>query len=140
MSTENKALVRRWFEEVWNKGRANAIDEMLASHGLVHGLGADMHGPEDFKPFHSAYRNAFPDITIRLDYILAEGDFVAVRWSGTGTHHGSGLGFAATGKQVLFNGMSLLRIEQGKFVEAWNNFDQLGMRQQIEVVKLPSGV
>ena len=139
MSIENKALVRRWFEEVWNRGRTAAIDEMLSGHGVVHGLGADVHGSEEFKRFHAAYCNAFPDIAIQIDGIIAEGDIVAARWSGTGTHRGDGLGFAATGRQVHFSGMAFVRIEQGKIVEGWNNFDQLGMLQQIGLVNLPSG-
>ena len=131
MSTENKALVRRWFQEVWNNGRADAIDEMLSSDAVVYGLGADLRGPAAFKPFHSAYRTAFPDVTIQLDEIVAEGDLVAVRWSATGTHRGPGLGIAATGRPVRFTGMGFVRVKEGKLVEGWNNFDQLGMFQQI---------
>ena len=140
MSTENKALTRRWFEEVWNTGRSTAIDEMLAADAVIHGLGNDLHGPAGFKSFHAAYRNAFPDVTLQIDDIAAEGAIVAVRWSGSGTHRGDGLGFAATGKQVRFNGMSFVRVERGKLVEGWNSFDQLGMFQQLGVVNLPSGV
>ena len=137
MSSENKALVRRWFDEVWCNGRAAAIDELLASQALVHGLGPAMQGPEGFKPFHAAYRNAFPDVKIQLDAIVAEGNMVAARWSGTGTHRGDGLGFKATGRQIQFSGMVFVRVENGKLVEGWNNFDQLGMFQQLGVVKLP---
>lgn len=140
MSTANKALVRRWFEEVWNKGRVSAIDEMLASDATVHGLGAELRGPAGFKPFHAAYRSAFPDVTIQIDDIVAEGDIVAVRWSGAATHRGDGLGFPATGKQVRFTGMVFVRIEGGKLVEGWNNFDQLGMLQQLGVVSPAPGV
>jgi steroid delta-isomerase-like uncharacterized protein len=140
MSSENSALVCRWFEEVWNKGRAAAIDEMLAGDAVVHGLGADLHGPAGFKPFHSAYRNAFPDVTMKIDDIVAEGTLVAARYNLTGTHRGEGLGFAATGRQVHLNGMVFVRVERGKTVEWWNNFDQLGMLQQLGVVNLPSAV
>ena len=140
MSDANKALVHRWFEEVWSKGRVAAIDEMLASHGVVHGLGADAHGPEGFKPFHAAYRSAFPEVTIQVDDIVAEGDIVAARWSGWGTHRGEGLGFAATGRQVRFSGMVFVRIENGQLVEGWNIFDQLGMLQQLGIVSSPPAV
>lgn len=134
MSAENKVLLRRWFEEVWNKGRSVAIDEMLTPQSVVHGLGADLKGPAGFKPFHSAYRNAFPDVTVQIDAIIAEGDIVAARWSGTGTHRGDGLGFAPTGRRVQLNGMVFVRVEGGKLVEGWNNFDQLGILQQLGVV------
>jgi len=138
MSAEHKALVRRWFDEVWSKGRAEAIDELLAGDAVVHGLGADLHGPAGFKVFHSAYRNAFPKITIQIDDIVAEGNLVAARWSGMGKHDGGGLGFPATGREVRFNGMVLVRVERGKLVEGWNNFDQLGMLQQLGVINLPA--
>jgi steroid delta-isomerase-like uncharacterized protein len=139
MSAENKVLVRRWFEEVWNKGRAAAIDEMLASSGLVHGLGPHPQSNAEFKKFYAAYRNAFPDVTIHIDAMVAEGDVVAARWSGKGTHRGDGLGFAATGKSVHFSGMIFVRIEGGKLVEGWNVFDQLGMLQQVGMVSVPGG-
>jgi steroid delta-isomerase-like uncharacterized protein len=140
MSIENKNLVRRWFAEVWNKGNAAAIDEMLSSHTVVHGLGPDLHGAAEFKPFHSAYRNAYPDIAIQIDDLVAEGDMVAVRWSATGTHRGDGLGFRATGRQAQFSGMAFIRVQEGRLVEGWNNFDQLGMLQQLGIVNLPSAV
>ena len=79
MSTENKALVRRWFEEVWNQGNASAIEEMLATEGIVHGLGPDSRGPAGFKPFHAAYRTAFPDVTITIS---KDGDQLAVQATG----------------------------------------------------------
>jgi hypothetical protein len=73
MSAEHKAMMHRWFEEVWNKGRSEAIDELLAADGVVHGLGpADLRGPAEFKQFHAAYRNAFPDVRIQLDQVIAE--------------------------------------------------------------------
>ena len=137
MSSENKALVQRWFDEVWTKGSVASIDTLMAPSCMVHGLGEDMPGPENFKVFHAAYRDAFPDVRIELDSMVAEGDIVAARWSGTGTHRGNGLGFAATGRQVQFSGMTFARIQDGKLVEGWNVFDQLGMLQQIGIV--PSG-
>ena len=140
MSIENKTLVQRWFSEVWNEGRADAIDEMLADDAVVHGLGADLHGSAEFKHFHSAYRNAYPDVTIDVDDLVAEGDMVAVRWSAIGTHRGDGLGFPATGRRAQFTGMVFVRIKDGRLVEGWNNFDQLGMLQQLGIVSLPSAV
>ena len=137
MSLEDKALIRRWFEEVWNQGRVEAIDEMLAEHGVIHRLGDDLRGPSGFKPFHASYRNAFPDVSIHVEDVVSEDGLVAARWSAAGTHRGGGLGFEATGRPVRFHGMTLARVEQGKLVEGWNVFDQLGMLQQIGVVALP---
>lgn len=137
MSVENKALIRRWFEEVWNKGREAAIDELLAARAVVHGLGPDLQGPDGFKAFYRAYRNAFPDVKVQLEEIITQGDMVAARWSGTGTHQGNGLGFPATGKQVQLRGMVFARVENGKLAEGWNNFDELGMLQQLGIVNPP---
>jgi steroid delta-isomerase-like uncharacterized protein len=137
MSAENKVLVRRWFEEVWNKGRTAAIDELLAGNAVLHGFGPQPATASDFKRFHTAYRNAFPDVTIHLDAMVAEGDAVAARWRGKATHRGDGLGFAATGKTVEFSGMVFARVEGGKIVEGWNLFDQLSMFQQLGIVNLP---
>jgi steroid delta-isomerase-like uncharacterized protein len=134
MSAENKALVHRWFDDVWNKNLVASIDEMIAERAIVHGLGGDLHGPSGFKPFQATFKGAFPDLSIRVDDVVAEGDMVAVRWSATGTHRGGDLGFAATGKRVHMTGMAFLRIRDGQFVEGWNNFDQLGMLQQLGVV------
>ena len=137
MSAENKAAFRRWFDEVWNKGRVDAIDEMLTADVIVHGVGPDLVGPEGFKPFHRAYRDAFPDVTIHVDLLVAEGDLVAGSWHATGTHKGDGLGFAATGRPAQFSGMTIMRFANGKLAEGWNSFDQLGMLQQLGIVSHP---
>ena len=137
MSEQNKDFVRRWFEEIWNKGRASAVDEMLPANGVIHGLEGAMRGPAAFKAFHAAYREAFPDVTIHIDDMVAEGDVVAVRWTGTATHNGNGLGFPATQKRIQFTGMGFVRVADDKLIEAWNNFDQFGMLQQLGVVSPP---
>ena len=137
MSEQNKTLVRRWFEQVWNRGRAESIDELLSERSVVHGLGTDLRGPAGFKPFHAAYRDAFPDLALQIEHMLADDDLVAVHWSATATHGGGGLGFAATGKRVSFSGMTLIRVEGNKLIEGWNSFDQLGLLQQLGVVSLP---
>ena len=138
MSTENKALVRRWFKEVWNEGNAKTIDELLTDRSVIHGLGEDLRGPAAFKSFHAAYRDAFPDVKIQIERMVAEDDLVAVHWSASATHNVSGLGFAATGRPVKFSGMGIARFEGNKLIEGWNNFDQLGLLQQIGVVALPA--
>jgi steroid delta-isomerase-like uncharacterized protein len=137
VSEDIKGIVRRWFDEVWTGGSVASIDALMAPSCVVHGLGGEMRGPEAFKPFHSAYRNAFPDVKINVDHMVSEGDIVAARWSGIGTHRGDGLGFPATGRQVKLSGMTFVRIQNGKLVEGWNVFDQLGMLQQLDIVKLP---
>jgi len=138
MSEENKALVKRWFEEVWNKGRSEAIAEMFAEDGTAHGLSEDatatMKGPRDYVPFYSAFRGAFPDIIVTVEDMVAEGDKVAARCSVRGKHTGDHLGFAATDTPVDFTGITIVRIRDGKIVEAWNNFDFMRMNRQLGVL------
>ena len=135
MSEENKALVRRWFEEVWNKGRADAIDEMFDEKGIAHGLSDDSSkpiiGPRDFRPFHTLFREAFPNMMIVIEDMVTEGDRVAARCSVRGKHEGDFLGRAATQSPVEFTGITIVRIDNGKIVEAWNNFDFMNMHKQI---------
>jgi steroid delta-isomerase-like uncharacterized protein len=133
----NKALVRRWFEEVWNKGRAEAIDEMFAADGIAHGLSDDaenpLRGPAGFKPFHERFRGAFPDIEVVVEDMIAENDKVAARCSVRGKHTGDHLGFPSSNAPVDFTGVSIVRIKDGKIIEAWNNFDFMRMNQQIGI-------
>jgi len=135
MSEENKALLRRWFEEVWNNGRADAIAEMFAEDGVGHGLSdGPIHGPKDFKPFHATFRGAFPDITVVVEDLIAEGDKVVARCTVRGKHQGDHLGYAASNAPVEFTGMTIVRIKDAKIVESWNNFDFMKMYQQIGAI------
>ena len=134
MFEENKALVKRWFDEVWNRGSSDAVDMLMAPDAVVHGLGEAMRGPSGFKRFHAAYREAFPDVRIEVKDMVAEGDKVAFRWTATATHRGASLGFAPTNRAVHFEGMGIIRVGNGKLIEGWNTFDQLGMLQQLGVV------
>jgi len=135
MSEENKALLRRWFDEVWNNGRTEAINELFAEDGIAHGLSDDesnpMKGPEDFKPFHATFRGALPDITVEVEQMIAAGDLVAAICRVRGNHDGDHLGIAATKAPVNFSGMCFVRIKDGKIVEAWNNFDFMKLNRQI---------
>ena len=133
----HKSLVNRWFEEVWNKGRAEAVDEMFAPDGIAHGLSGEaenpLKGPGDFKLFHESFRGAFPNIEVVVEDMIAEGDKVAARCSVRGKHAGDYLGVVATNAPVDFTGVAIVRIKDGRIVEAWNNFDFLKMNQQIGI-------
>jgi steroid delta-isomerase-like uncharacterized protein len=142
MSEHNKAFIRRWFEEVWNKGREEAIDEMFAEEGVANGLedesGQPLRGPEGFKPFFRKFREAFPEIQVVVEDAVAEGDKVAARCTVRGRHRGDSLGFAATERPVEFTGITIVRIRHGKIVEAWNNFDFMTMFQQLGALPAPA--
>jgi steroid delta-isomerase-like uncharacterized protein len=139
-ASDNAALVRRWFEEVWNKGRAEAIDEMFDEEGVAHGLadesGAPLRGPANFRAFHSRFREAFPGVEVSVDDAITEGDKVAARCTVRARHEGDSLGFAATRQPVEFTGMTFARVRDGKIVEAWNNFDFMSMFRQLGALRL----
>jgi steroid delta-isomerase-like uncharacterized protein len=131
----NAALARRWFEEVWNQKNPNTIRELVSADCIAHGTsetGGDLRGPEGFLTLQARLLNAFPDLHIDVQDVLATGDKIAVRWTGTMHHSGDGLGIAATGAEIKVNGIGLARIENGKLVEIWDSWDKLSMFQQIE--------
>lgn len=122
----NEELVRRWFELVWNRKDASAIDEILAPDCVAYGLpdpDAVLHGPEAFKQVHSAFCSAIPDIQIELNDVIAAGDRVAARWRATGTHTGEGLGFSPTGRRVVLDGATIAVVRDGRLQEGWNMMD-----------------
>ena len=138
MAADCERLVRRWFEEVWNKGRAEAIEEMLAPDCIIHGLGgveADLRGPAAFKPFFARFKGAFPDIQITVEEVIADGDRCACRFTGRMTHQGDHLGVPATGRDVALEAMAVTHWRNGQIVEAWNTVDMLGMLHQIGAVQ-----
>jgi steroid delta-isomerase-like uncharacterized protein len=138
MSSENSQIIRRWFDRVWNQGSSEAIDEM--SHPHARGYGQAEHGKlinmNEFRQLWSGLRSAFPDIRFTIHDTIEQGDKVAARWSATMTHQGAFLGFAATGRAATITGISLQRMEDGKIVEGWDNWDQLGLLVQIGAVAL----
>lgn len=141
MKHPNVALVERWFEEVWNQGQTATIDEVLTGGTVFYGLtsnGDATRGPDGFKPFFHRLRAAFPDIRITVDDVVTEGDKVAARWTATMTHTGDALGFPATHRPVQISGMCFSRLEGGKLVEGWNNWDEMGMMRQLGM--LPSSI
>ena len=134
MSFDIRALCHRWFEEVWNQGREETIDEMSATDGVAHGLaedGRDLPGPEEFRQFYRQFRSGIPDIHITVDQVIVEGDTSAVRFTATGTHAGDGLGIRATGRPIRFTGICMVRWRNGQMVQGWNEFDAAGLMRQI---------
>ncbi|HMG84734.1 MAG TPA: ester cyclase [Terracidiphilus sp.] len=126
MSEENKKLVRRWFEEVWNQQSEEAIDEMFAPGGKAYGFpepNSVLVGPENFKSIHRIFLGAFPDLRITVREIVSEGDRVAVAWTATMTHLGEHLGFAPTMKQETLEGSSFLTVSGSQIKEGTNYMD-----------------
>jgi steroid delta-isomerase-like uncharacterized protein len=139
---ENKAIVQRIDAEVWNKGNLDVIDEVIADDCVQTVVGAPepIRGPQGFKEFVTMYRTAFPDLHITTDQQIAEGDTVVSRWTATGTHQGDLMGIPPTGKQATVSGIHVERFANGKAVESWGIFDQLGLLQQIGAIPAPTAV
>jgi predicted ester cyclase len=130
MSEENKKLVRRWFEEVWNQQSEEAIDEMFAPEGKAYGFpdpSSLLVGPESFKSVHRIFLGAFPDLRISVREVVAEGDRVAVAWTATMTHLGEQLGFAPTMKKESLDGSSFLTVRGGQIQEGTNYMEMQGL-------------
>jgi steroid delta-isomerase-like uncharacterized protein len=137
MSEENKQIARRVPEEVFGKGNLDVVDELVADDFVNHDPSIPPEVPggrEGLKTFAQVYLTAFPDLKIKVDDQVAEGDKVVSRWSASGTHQGELMGIPATGKQSEVTGITIDRIVGGKIVESWNNWDTLGLLQQLGVV------
>lgn len=137
MSEDNKATLRRFMDEVFQKGNVSAVDELVADEFVDHSpMPGTAAGKAGIKDVSHAYRGAFPDLQITIDDIIAEGDMVAMRISGTGTHQGALMGIAPTGRKVNMTEQHFVRFAHGRIVEHWGVEDTLGMMQQLGVVNL----
>jgi steroid delta-isomerase-like uncharacterized protein len=142
-AADNISLMKRWYREVWREGNNETIRELLAPDASLRGqIGPDVEvrGPEGFIGFAENIRNTFPDTEVSVEDIFAIDDKVAARWVATGTHTGNGLGVPASGKRVRITGMTIARFENGKIAEAWDNWDRLGMLEQIGAYAAPGAV
>jgi steroid delta-isomerase-like uncharacterized protein len=129
----NKALVRRFYEEVWARGNLDVADELFADDYVRHDFrgGEPEAGAEGQKQIAADFRAAFPDLTWDVDFILADGDLVAGRWTASGTHRASWAGVEPTGRSMRFSGINVFRFAEGRVVEIWNHRDDLGLMQQL---------
>ena len=138
---ENKALVRRLIEEVWNQGHLAVFDELYAPDFLFHDPGLPhVRTREEDKHWIVGILDAFPDFHITLDDVIADGDQVVVRLTARGTNTGDIVAprpHPATGKQVTITGIAIARIANGQFVEIWHQVDWLGMFQQLGLIPAP---
>lgn len=134
MTEPRRTLLHEWFDEVWNKGRAEAIDELFAEDGVAHGLvdaaGNELVGPAGYRPFFEAFKTAFPNLRVDVVDTICEGDKIVARCEVRGTHTGNALGMIASNRPVLFTGIAIVRVADGKIAEAWNNFDFQALHAQ----------
>lgn len=130
---ENKALMRRFIDEVWNKKNLDVADEIFHPEASSPSAPQLPRGPEGVKVIARAFHTAFPDYWMTIDFLVAEADRVFARFTQGGTHLGELFGMPPTGKSVKFTEMGILRIEDKKVVESWYDVDMLGMMQQLGV-------
>ena len=124
---ENKALVRREQEELWNAtGNLDAAQELFVADRV-----------EVARQEAADFREGFPDVVSTIEDLIAEGDKVVARWRARATHQGEYMGIPPTGKEVEFTGISVYRIEAGKIAQSWNEEDELGLMRQIGAVAEP---
>lgn len=126
------------FEEIWNNQNLDVVDELVSPDFVLHDpqSPSPVRGVEAYKQMVRYYTTAFPDLHFTIEDCLSDGDHEMTRWSCTGTQQGDLIGVPATGRQIAITGISYGRIADGKMVEGWNNWDTLGMLQQLGVVPM----
>ena len=135
MGFDNAALVRRFFEDVWNKGDLGALDELVAVDAVSHDpIAGDLTGLAAIKAQVVEYRTAFPDLHFTVHDVFVAGDRVCARWTGAGTHKAPLMGIPPTGRLQSVEGQSIARITNGKLVEEWPLWDTLKFAQNLGIV------
>jgi steroid delta-isomerase-like uncharacterized protein len=134
------SLIHRIFEEAFNQGNLDVVNELLSSNHLAHNaFGGAPNGPKGLKWLIVMFRTAFPDLKCTVEDEIREGDKVSAHWTMRGTHKGSFLGNPPTGRLVQVQGIIFARTENGLVVEDWTLVDQLGILQQLGLVPPPAG-
>src|SRR4051812_24522724 len=129
---ELRAAVRRFFDEVWNKGNVSEAEGFLAPEFVSHNtLDVRIVGPREYGEAVSGYRAAFPDLHTTLEEVLVDSDRVAVRGTDRGTHRGDFMGFPASGHEVTTTWIEIFRVENGKAAEGWLESDSARLRSQL---------
>ena len=135
---ENKALVRRFVDEVQSAGNIDAIDELCSPEFVNHSAPSGMPpNREGVKQVTAMFRQAFPDSYFTVEDMIAEGDKVATHKTFHGTHEGEFMGMPPTGRRVSMELIDIVRISEGRVVEHWSMGDNLGMMQQLGVIPRP---
>ena len=133
---ENKALIRRQFDELWNRHDLDVVDELFAADYVGHLYPYPaIQGPKMVKRIAVMLRTGFPDSRYTVDDQIAEGDKVATRYTFSGTHTGDYQGLAPTGKPAEMTGMLISQVADGKIIEEWLNVDLLGLLQQLGLTR-----
>lgn len=134
----NKALVKRWLEELWDAGDYSKVGEILSADFQRHSEGYPASGPDGYVAIIQSLHDGFPDSKItQVDELLADGDRVFVRWRWTGTHLADFRGIPASGKAIDVLGEDVIRIQNGRITDVWPLFDTLRALLQIGAIQSP---
>lgn len=131
--SKNKTLIERYFEEVWNNGELDVLDDIIHQNYINHspGMPNPEKGPAGLKPIVAAMRVGFPDLNFKIDDLIITDQNIAIRSTMSGTHAGELFGMPATGKKVVVNQFQFEHIQDGKIIEHWRQSDDLGMMKQL---------
>lgn len=131
-AAENKALVRRFYEEVYVNWNMALADQLISPQFTSHDWPErGPTGPRAFRDYYSAIRSAVPDARYEVDDLIAEDDKVVVRWRLLGTHKGNFRGIAPSGRPITLKGIAIYRVEDGKLMERWVVSDLHGVLEEI---------
>ncbi len=133
MSDENKKIARKFTEECWNKGRVEVVDELMSTGCRFHDpvFPSLASGADNFKQHVRTCRSAFPDLRVTIEDMIAERNEVVIHWTTRGTHREPFLGMPATEKSATVSGTTIHRIEKGKIVELWADWNLLSLLEQL---------
>ncbi len=134
-SLRNKELVRRYIDEVVNRGDARLLAELVASDHVIHGLDGDLYGPEGARIDLADWRTGFPDIHLIVEDLIGEDDRVVCRFLLRGTQTGRFLGIPATGRAVEVAGVAIDRLAEGRLIERWVHLDLLDLLHQLGIAE-----
>ena len=132
--TENKALVRRYYDEVLTARNRSLLGQLLDSSFVSHVSGGADAGVEAYAAALDATFAAFPDLAVTVHDQVAEDDKVVTRWSATGTHQGDFVGVPASGRTITVTGIHIHRVRNGRLVEHWEELSMLGVLRQLGVL------
>ena len=136
-AADGVTLARRYFEEVWNQGKVEVLDELLTPEYVNHtpSVGNPPPGPNGLKPIVLAMRRAFPDLHFTIEEVVATPNAIAIRTTMTGTHEGNLFGIAPTHRRVKVTQIQIERLRGGRIVEHWRVTDELTLMRQLGVVR-----
>jgi steroid delta-isomerase-like uncharacterized protein len=133
MSAENKALVRRLYQEVWNERKVDVVDQLVSPSHALHdpnSIGSQV-GPQAYKQQVLRFTTAFPDLRFTVQDMVGEKDKVAVSWTVSGTHKNEFAGVPATNQKISVDGITIHQIDKGRILDSYANWDAMGLLRQI---------